>query len=58
MQSISVFLDTNFANFGWENADVSRIYGDSFVIYMFFGSSSDKVQLCQVASLQDMRERF
>ena len=56
MQSISVFLDTKFTHFRWENAVVIRIYGDSFVIYIFFGSSSGKV--CQVASLQDMRERF
>ena len=41
MQSISVFLDiTEFADFLWKNADVSRTQGvsrDSYIFWIFFG---------------------
>ena len=52
MQSVSVFLDiSKCAGFRWKNADVSRTEGVCHVIYIFFGSSLDKVWLCQVLSL-------
>ena len=51
MQSMSVFLDiTKFAGFRWKNADVSRTHDLCHVIYILFGASLDKVQLCQVSS--------
>ena len=44
MQSISVFLDiTEFDDFRWENADVSRTQGVHHKIDTFFGSSLGKV---------------
>ena len=44
MQSISVFLDiTEFADFLWKNADVSRTQGVCHVIHIFFGSSLGRV---------------
>ena len=59
MQSISVFLDiVKFAYFRSKNADVSKSEGVCHVIHIFFGSSLGKVYLCQVSSLQDMRDRF
>ena len=49
MQSISVFLDiAKFADFRWKNADVSRTQGVCHMIYIFFGSSLDKVLVCEV----------
>ena len=44
MKSVSVFLDTTeVAEIRWKNADVSRLQGVFHVIYIFFGSSLDKV---------------
>ena len=44
MQSISVFLDiVKFADFWWENADVSRTQGVRHVIHIAFASSLGKV---------------
>ena len=52
MQSISVFPDvTKIADFRWESAVVSRTQGVRHLIYVFFGSSLEKVQLCQVSSM-------
>ena len=49
---LSVFLDiAKFADFRWNNIDVSRTQGVCDVIYIYFGSSLDKVQLCNVSSL-------
>ena len=54
-----VFPDvTKSGNFRWINADVSRTQGVYHVIYIFFGSSSGKVWLCQVLSLWDMCNRL
>ena len=59
MWSISVFLDiTKIADFRLKNADVNRTQGVWHVIYIFFGSSLVKVQLCQVSSWWDMCDRF
>ena len=44
MQSISVFLDvTKVADFLWKKTDVSRTQEVRRVIYVFLGSSLDKV---------------
>ena len=44
MQSISVFLYiAKSVDFQWKNADVSRTQGVYHEIYIFFGSSLDKV---------------
>ena len=44
MQSISVFLDTTkIADFQWENADISRIQGVGYVMYILFIYSLDKL---------------
>ena len=44
MQSVSVFLDIKkFANFQWKKDGVSGTQEECYVIYMFFGSSLDKV---------------
>ena len=54
MQSISVFLEvTKVIAFLGKNADVSRTQEVYHVVYMFFGSSLCKLQLCLVLSLQD-----
>ena len=59
MQSIFVFVDiAKFADFRRKNADVSRTQGMCHVIYIPFGSSLGKVQLCQVSSMQNMCGRF
>ena len=62
MQSISVFLDiTRVSNFRRRNVDVSSTQGVCRVIHIFFGSSFDKAQPCQVSSyriyLADFREK-
>ena len=50
MQSISVFFDvTKVADFSLKNADISRTQGVCHMIYIIFGSSLGKVQLCQVS---------
>ena len=42
---------TKTADFRLKNADVSRTHGVCYMIYRFFGSSLDRVQLWQVSSL-------
>ena len=44
MQSISVFFDiTRIGDFRWKNANVSKTQRVRYVIFIFFGSSLDKV---------------
>ena len=44
MQSIPVFPNIlKIADFGWKNADASKIQGVCHEIYVFFGSSLVKV---------------
>ena len=44
MQYMSLFLEiTEFADFGWKNANVSRVQGMCHVIHIFFRSSLGKV---------------
>ena len=48
-QALFVFLDiAKFADFWWKNADVSRTQGGYHVIYLFFASSSHKVNCAKL----------
>ena len=50
MQYTSAFVDiTKVPDFLCKNADVSRTQGVCHVIYIFFGSSLVKIELCQVS---------
>ena len=52
MQSMLVIPDIlKFVDFRLKKADVSRTQVVCHVIYVFFGSSLGKVQLCQVSSI-------
>ena len=51
-------IKQNLLIFDKKNTDASRMQEVRHMIHIFFGSSLDKVYLCQVSSLQDMCDRF